>query len=68
MNKVDMETYRLFPNRYELRSGHVEDAPSCPYGNNYQWIGYDLESNEYVRFTKSVFKLLISKMEEENKA
>lgn len=59
MRKVNMEAYLLQPDRYELRSGHQKDAPLCPYGNHYQWIGYDLEREEYVRFTKSVFKKLI---------
>ena len=56
MRKVNMEQYLLEPERYELRSGQESDAPLCPYGNRYQWIGYDLEMQEYVRFTKSVFK------------
>lgn len=54
-----MAIFQLQPNRYELRSGQLEDAPTCPYGNPYQWVGYDLEAKEYVRFTKSVFKKLI---------
>lgn len=64
IRKVNMETYSLQPERYELRSGQEQDAPLCPYGNHYQWIGYDLEQNEYVRFTKSVFKLLIKEQKE----
>ena len=60
MRKVNMETYLSEPIRYELRSGDSESAPLCPYGNHYEWIGYDLQEEEYVRFTKSVFKLLIS--------
>lgn len=59
MRKVNMETYLLNPNRYELRTGASEGAPSCPYGNRYKWVGYDLELQEYVRFTKSVFKILV---------
>ncbi len=60
MRKVDMENYQLNPSRYELRNGNNPDAPLCPYGNKYQWIGYDLQEDEYVRFTKSVFKLLLN--------
>lgn len=56
-----METYLLAPQRYELRSGDAEGAPFCPYGNQYLWIGYDLELQEYIRFTKSVFKLLVNR-------
>ncbi|OEL11759.1 hypothetical protein BHF72_1770 [Cloacibacterium normanense] len=33
----------------------------CPYGNIYKWVVFDLKANEYVRFAKSVFKLLINK-------
>ncbi len=54
-----MASYLKNPERYELRNGQVEDAPNCPYGNKFEWIGYDLDSEAYVRFTKSVFKLLI---------
>ena len=59
IRKVNMQEYRLDPDRYELRSGHEAGAPLCPYGNHYQWIGYDKITAEYVRFTKSVFKELI---------
>ena len=59
MRKVNMQMYLAAPDRYELRSGALPDAPFCPYGNRYQWLGYDLQANEYVRFTKSVFKKLI---------
>jgi hypothetical protein len=60
MRKITMEMYKAAPNRYELRSGAEEGAPACPYGNTYQWVGYDKELQEYVRFTKSVFKLLVN--------
>jgi len=59
MRKVNMETYLSDPNRYELRPGRVADAPNCPYGNHYEWIGYDQVTQEYLRFTKSVFKKLV---------
>jgi hypothetical protein len=58
-----MEMYQTNPSRYELRSGQESEAPSCPYGNRYEWIGYDLETKEYIRFTKSVFKLLVQQFE-----
>lgn len=60
IRKVNMATYLEAPKRYELRSGKQADAPLCPYGNHYQWIGFDLITQEYIRFTKSVFKLLIT--------
>lgn len=59
LQKIDMATYSAAPHRYELRSGTEADAPLCPYGNHYEWIGYDKVSQEYVRFTKSVFKKLV---------
>ncbi|MBT8221286.1 MAG: hypothetical protein KJP00_15770 [Bacteroidia bacterium] len=59
LHKVNREAYSLNPKRYILRSGREEGAPACPYGNHYQWIGYDLELQEYIRFTKSVFKILV---------
>lgn len=54
-----MAGYLASPDRYELRPGNAESAPVCPYGNAYRWIGFDRESGEYIRFTKSVFKKLI---------
>lgn len=62
LKRVNMEVYLLNPTRFELRKGSSEGAPKCPYGNNYQWIGFDLVEKEYVRFTKSVFKLLIQNL------
>ena len=59
MRKITMELFQENPSRYELRKGSEPDAPACPYGNPYQWIGYDLEVKEYVRFVKSVFKTLV---------
>lgn len=59
MRKVTMEDFLLDSKRYELRSGDEANAPSCPFGNTYQWVGFDLQEHCYVRFTKSVFKKLI---------
>jgi hypothetical protein len=60
MIKVNMKTYLREPGRYELRPGTAEGAPLCPYGNHYQWIGYDKLTDEYLRFTKSVSKKLMA--------
>ncbi len=60
MRKITMEDYLAEPTRYELRPGAEAGAPSCPYGNQYQWVGFDRQTQEYVRFTKSVFKLLVN--------
>lgn len=65
LKRIRKVEYDIDPNRYELRSGSETNAPLCPYGNHYKWIGFDLKTNEYVRLTKSVFKLLINKIENE---
>jgi len=65
MRRVDMSDFLSDSNRYELRGGGAKNAPLCPFGNHYQWIGYDKSEEEYVRFTKSVFKKLVN--EKENK-
>ena len=56
---ITAELFNLFPDRYELRKGTQSDAPLCPFGNQFEWIGFDKEEMKYVRFTKSVFKKLI---------
>lgn len=61
--KVSMDDYQKNPNRYVLREGSESGAPLCPYGNHYEWIGYDLEDHRYVRFTKSVFKVLVKQFD-----
>jgi hypothetical protein len=62
MRRINSKIYNEEPERYLLKSGNEDGAPLCPYGNKYQWIGYDLKEEEYVRFTKSIFKLLIAKI------
>lgn len=61
-----MEMFLKEPDRYSLRSGHTAGAPLCPYGNHYEWIGYDELTKTYVRFTKSVFKRLVQLQEKKN--
>ena len=63
MNKVTAEIYPLHPDRYILVSGQEEGAPTCPYENVQQWVGYDTLTKEYIRFTKSVYKKLVEEME-----
>ncbi len=53
------------PDRYQLRKGTLEDAPPCPFGHRFKWIGFDNEKKEYVRVTKSVFKRLIKELDQE---
>lgn len=59
MRRIDSETYNANPSRFELRKGSEQNTPNCPFGNRFEWIGFDLETKEYVRFTKSVFKRLV---------
>jgi len=59
MRKINHSEYIKSPEIYSLISGDQKGAPLCPYGNTYRWIGYDHDRNEYVRFTKSIFKRLI---------
>ena len=59
MRRVNMEEYKLDTERYEVRSGKSPGAPLCPYGHPYLWIGYDFKEEEYIRVTKSVFKILV---------
>lgn len=56
---VTAEEYNKAPERYELRRGNRADAPLCPFGNQFEWIGFDKVEKQYVRVTKSVFKKLI---------
>ncbi|MDV3871424.1 MAG: hypothetical protein E6Q26_06130 [Acinetobacter sp.] len=67
MDKVTAEEYQQNPGRYELVSGHEEGAPTCPYGNIQQWVGYDKKTKKFIRFTKSVFKQLIAQKENEKR-
>jgi hypothetical protein len=62
LDTIDKSTFDKDTDRYSLKSGAADDAPACPYGNKYQWIGYDNLEGKYVRLTKSVFKLLIQKL------
>jgi len=55
---ITAEAFNLSPGRYELRPGNLPDAPPCPYGNCFKWIGFDKEEKQYVWFTKSVLKKL----------
>ena len=65
MEKVTADMYQQNPDRYTLVSGHEEGAPTCPYGNMQQWVGYDRAEEKFIRFTKSVFKQLVQKKENE---
>jgi hypothetical protein len=59
MRRVCMDAYDCEPDRYVLRPGHTADAPLCPYGNRYKWVGYDTTTDEYVRYSKRLFIKLV---------
>ena len=59
LSVITAAMYNYTPQRYELRKGTLPDAPPCPFGHRFKWIGYDLVDKKYVRLTKSVFKRLI---------
>ncbi|MFT4535356.1 MAG: hypothetical protein ACJA1A_001933 [Saprospiraceae bacterium] len=62
---ISAEMFNLRPGRYEIRKGTFPDAPPCPFGHRFKWIGYDMEEMKYVRVTKSVFKRLIADLDED---
>ena len=64
LDLITAEIFNLSPERYELRKGSMPDAPLCPFGNRFEWIGFDKQQSKYVRLTKSVFKRLINEMSE----
>jgi hypothetical protein len=67
-NDLPVITSAIFnaePNRYELRKGNSEEAPLCPFGNHFKWIGYDTKTKQYIRFTKSIYKRLIQQKDKE---
>ncbi len=53
MRKVLKEEFD--PARYILKKG-FPDFPSCPYGNTFKMLGYDVETKEYVRLASSILK------------
>lgn len=59
LSVITAEVFDISPKRYELRKGTLPDAPPCPYGHQFKWIGYDKKEMKYVRVTTSVFKRLI---------
>lgn len=61
---ISAEVYNLTPDRYELRQGTLPDAPPCPFGHRFKWIGFDKGEMKYVRVTKSVFKKMIALKDE----
>lgn len=64
LSVITAAIYNLSPDRYELRKGTRPDAPPCPFGHRFKWIGFDKEKGEYVRVTKSVFKRMVNELDE----
>lgn len=65
LSVITSNVYNLNPDRYEIRKGTLPDAPPCPFGHRFKWIGYDKEEMKYVRVTKSIFKRLIDDLDKE---
>lgn len=61
--RIDKKLFDSNPHRFELLSGQTKGAPLGPYGNKYLWIGFDNLEQNFVRFTKSVYKFLLNKKE-----
>jgi hypothetical protein len=38
---ITAEVFNLSTERYEIRKGTLPDAPPCPFGNKFKWIGFD---------------------------
>ena len=53
MHKITKEEFD--PDRYILRKG-FEDFPSCPYGEHFKALGYDLKEQCYVRLAQAILK------------
>lgn len=47
--------YEFDSKRYTLKIG-FPDFPTCPYGNSFKMLGYDVEKNEYVRLASTILK------------
>lgn len=47
----------------KIRKCTLPDAPPCPFGHKFRWIGYDNKDKKYVRVTKSIFKKLINDLD-----
>ena len=53
MRKIAKEEFD--PDRYVLRKG-FEDFPSCPYGEHFKALGYDMQKQCYVRLAPAILK------------
>lgn len=62
---VDANEVDQFPNRYELKVD-PPNPPLCPFGNPQKYVGYDNQTGEYVRLTKSVFKRFFRQLKEKS--
>ncbi|MEO5889484.1 MAG: hypothetical protein ABIQ31_04485 [Ferruginibacter sp.] len=62
MDRVTAEMYQQNPERYTLVDGSTQGAPTCTYGNTKEWVGYDKVEKTFIRFTKSVYKKLVSQI------
>jgi hypothetical protein len=65
IKKVDAEMFDAAPGRFILVGGHQEGAPTCPFGNQLPLVGLDTISREYVRYTRSVYKRIKDKTDQQ---
>lgn len=63
IEKVDAAAFDAEPDRFTLVNGNKEDAPLCPFGNHFTLVGFDKDQQQYVRYTKSVYKRIKSRLE-----
>lgn len=40
-----------------------DDVPLCPFGNHFTLVGFDKDQQQYVRYTKSVYKRIKKRFE-----
>lgn len=56
IKKVNAEVFNAEPDRFMLTDGNRHGAPTCPFGNHLPLVGFDISEQQYVRYTKSVYK------------
>ena len=62
MIKITAAEFNLDEQRYILVEGSQPNAPLCPFGNRFRFVGFDTKTKQYVRYTKSVFNKIKDKL------
>lgn len=63
VKKINADIFNAEPDRFALVDGQHEGAPKCRYGNVQPLVGYDKTTQQYVRYTQSVYKRMKQKLE-----